>query len=155
MSGAAAGQADWEAFKAHHRATFEETVCFNSYIGTRLEDAGDGWARVALALPPEMLNPFGAVHGGAIAALIDSSAGSAISAGAAHDPALRVMGTIDMQVHYLERAQGERLVAEARVVRAGKAIAVASVDVLDAGGRRVAIGTATYRLGPAGPPNQD
>ena len=58
--------------------------------------------------------------------------------------------TIDMQVHFLERARGSQLVAEGRVVRAGNAIAIAQVDVKDDAGRSVAMGTATFRLGKPG-----
>jgi uncharacterized protein (TIGR00369 family) len=94
------------------------------------------------------MNPFGAVHGGAVSALIDSAAGSAVAAGTLPDD--RIMGTIDMQVHFLERGRGSALVAEGRLVRAGGAIAVASVEVRDDAGALVAMGTATFRLGSPG-----
>lgn len=101
-----------------------------------------------LELTPDVLNPFGAVHGGATSALIDSVAGTAIAAGTLpHD---RILGTIDMQVHFLERGRGSALVAEGRMVRAGGAVAIASVEVRDDGGTLVAIGTATFRLGKPG-----
>jgi acyl-coenzyme A thioesterase PaaI-like protein len=60
------------------------------------------------------------------------------------------MGTVDMQVHFLERGHGSSLIGEGRVVRAGKALAVARVDVHDDAGALVAMGTATFRLGEAG-----
>ncbi len=101
-----------------------------------------------MALRPEVMNPFGAVHGGAISALIDSVAGSAVAAGTLPDD--RIMGTVDMQVHFLERGQGDALIGEGRVVRAGKALAVAHVDVHDDAGALVAMGTATFRLGEPG-----
>jgi uncharacterized protein (TIGR00369 family) len=96
-----------------------------------------------------VMNPFGSVHGGSIAALTDSAAGSAIAAGCAPDSD-RIMGTIDMQVHFLERGKGSALIADARMLRAGRAVAVASVDVRDQAGTLVAMGTATYRMGPPG-----
>jgi uncharacterized protein (TIGR00369 family) len=99
-------------------------------------------------LRPEVMNPFGAVHGGAIAALIDSAAGTAVAAGTL--PEDRIMGTIDMQVHFLERARGSLLIAEGRLVRAGGAVAVASVDVRDDAEALVAMGTATFRMGSPG-----
>lgn len=103
---------------------------------------------MSMQLRPDVMNPFGVVHGGSICALIDSAAGTAIAAGTLPDD--RIMGTIDMQVHFLERAQGTALVAEGRVVRAGKAIAIAQVEVKDDAGRSVAMGTATFRLGRSG-----
>jgi uncharacterized protein (TIGR00369 family) len=95
------------------------------------------------------MNPFGSVHGGSTAALIDSAAGSAIAAGCAPDSD-RIMGTIDMQVHFLARAKGSELTAEGRMVRAGRAVAVAQVEVRDDQGELVALGTATFRLGAPG-----
>lgn len=104
-------------------------------------------------LAPEVLNPFGAAHGGATCALIDSTAGSAVAAAtAAEDGTIgdRLRGTIDMQVHFLERARGAYLIGEGRVIRHGNAIGIAHVDVRDEAGTLVAMGTATFRLGRPG-----
>ena len=123
---------------------FEERASLNQYIGLHLVEAGPGWARMRMDLRPEVMNPFGAVHGGSVSALIDSAAGSAIAAGTLPDD--RIMGTIDMQVHFLERARGTYLLAEGRMVRAGKSVAVAQVEVRDDADALVAMGTATFRL---------
>ena len=139
---------DWPAWIEARREVFERRHSFNRHIGLKLEDAGPGWARMRLDLVPDVLNPFGAVHGGATSALIDSVAGTAIAAGTLPDD--RIMGTIDMQVHFLERGRGSTLIAEGRMMRAGGAVAVASVEVRDDGGTLVAIGTATFRLGKPG-----
>jgi uncharacterized protein (TIGR00369 family) len=139
---------DWAAWVEERRELFERRVSLNQYIGLHLEAAGPGWARMSIKLVPSVMNPFDAAHGGTVCALIDSTAGSAIAAATLPDD--RIIGTIDMQVHFLERAQGSALIAEGRVVRAGNAIAVARVDVKDDVGRTVAIGTATFRLGKPG-----
>ena len=142
------GVYDWDAWVRRRREIFEGRPSLNVYLGLHLEAAGPGWARMRLALRPDVMNPFGVVHGGSVAALIDSAAGSAVAAGTL--PGDRIMGTIDMQVHFLERARGTHLLAEGRVVRAGKAIAVAEVDVRDDAGALVAKGTATFRLADPG-----
>lgn len=139
---------DWPAWIEARRDVFERGRSFNQYVGLELEAAGPGWARMRLDLRPEVMNPFGAVHGGAIGALIDSVAGTAIAAGTV--PEDRIMGTIDMQVHYLERGRGAALIAEGRMVRAGGAVGIANVEVHDDAGTLVAIGTATFRLGKPG-----
>jgi uncharacterized protein (TIGR00369 family) len=139
---------DWDAWIADRRQLFEERVSLNQHIGLHLEAAGPGWARMSMRLVPAVMNPFDAAHGGSVCALIDSVAGSAIAAATLPDD--RIMGTIDMQVHFLERAQGTVLIAEGRVVRAGAAIAIAQVDVKDDAGRAVAMGTCTFRLGKPG-----
>jgi acyl-CoA thioesterase len=140
---------DWQAWIESRRDIFERQPSLNQHIGLHLHDAGPGWARLRMELIPGVMNPFGSVHGGSIAALIDSAAGSAIAAGCAPDSD-RIMGTIDMQVHFLERGKGGVLIADARMVRAGRAVAVATVDVRDEAGTLVAMGTATYRMGPPG-----
>ncbi len=148
------GEFDWDAWCQMRRSIFERQPCLNSYLGLDLIQAGPGWARLRLALRPDVMNPFGAAHGGSTSALIDSAAGHAVAAWCAPESD-RIMGTIDMQVHFLERAQGRELIAEARVVRGGKALAVASVDVRNDAGVLVAMGTATYRLGAPGTPRRN
>lgn len=145
---------DWEAWCETRRSIFERRPCLNTSLGLDLVGAGRGWARLRLVLKPEVMNPFGAAHGGTTSALIDSAAGHAVAAWCAPDSD-RTMGTIDMQVHFLERAQGSELIAEARIIRGGKALAVASVDVRNDAGALVAIGTATYRLGVPGTPRRN
>jgi uncharacterized protein (TIGR00369 family) len=141
-------QADWEAWIESRRALFERGTSLNTHLGLHIDAAGPGWSRMSLRLVPQVLNPFGAAHGGSVCALIDSTAGTAIAAGTLPDD--RIMGTIDMQVHFLERAKGDVLIAEGRMVRAGKAIAIAQVEVHDKAGSLVAIGTATFKLGAPG-----
>jgi uncharacterized protein (TIGR00369 family) len=138
----------WDAWIEERREVFERRVSFNQHCNLLLEAAGPGWARMRMPLTPEVLNPFGAAHGGAVCALIDSAAGTTVAAGTLPDD--RIMGTIDLQVHFLERAVGSALVAEGRLVRAGKAIAVATVEVRDDRAMLVAMGTATFRLGTPG-----
>ncbi len=139
---------DWDAWLRERHGMFEGKASLNKYLGLHLEAAGPGWARMRLALRDDVMNPFGAAHGGTVCALIDSAAGSAIAAGTRPDD--RIRGTIDMQVHFLERASGAYLLAEGRMVRAGRSIAIAQVDVFDDKGARVAMGTATFRLADPG-----
>ena len=139
---------DWAAWIAGRKLLFERGSSLNTHLGLTLEAAGHGWARMSITLRREVMNPFDAAHGGTVAALIDSTAGSAIAAGTLPDD--RIMGTIDMQVHFLQRATGTKLVAEGRMVRAGNAIAIAQVDVHNDRGALVAMGTATFKLGAPG-----
>jgi uncharacterized protein (TIGR00369 family) len=139
---------DWDAWIEDRRDVFERHPSLNHYLGLKLEAAGPGWARMRINLRPEVMNPFGAAHGGTLSALIDSAAGSAVAAGTLPDD--RIMGTIDMQVHFVERASGTTLIAEGRMVRAGRAIAIAQVEVRDDAGSLVAMGTATFKLGAPG-----
>src|SRR5438105_1495426 len=99
---------DWQGWCEGRRELFERRISFNQHCGLQLIDAGPGWARMRMPLTPELLNPFGVAHGGAVSALIDSAAGTTVAAGTL--PEDRIMGTIDLQVHYLERAVGTELI---------------------------------------------
>jgi uncharacterized protein (TIGR00369 family) len=146
---------DWPAWIEGRRDVFERRASLNQFMGLEILEASHDGVTMRLRLRPEMMNPFGSVHGGATAALIDSAAGSAIAAGCAPDSD-RIMGTIDMQVHFLERAKGDALIARGRMVRAGRAVAIAQVDVHDDAGTLVALGTATFRPGvPGAKRNED
>ncbi len=145
---AASSDVDWDAWIEGRRELFERRISLNSYLGLEIVAAGPGWSRLNLRLRPEVMNPFGAAHGGTVSALIDSAAGTAIAAGTLPDD--RIMGTIDMQVHFLERGTSDLLIAEGRMVRAGKAVAIAQVEVRDTLGALVAMGTATFKLGAPG-----
>lgn len=139
---------DWDAWLEVRRELFERRPSLNTYLGLKLDAAGPGWSRMRIDLRPDVMNPFGAAHGGTVSALIDSAAGSAVAAGTLPDD--RIMGTIDMHVHFLERAAGTTLIAEGRMVRAGRAIAIAQVEVRNDAGNLVAMGTATFKLGAPG-----
>jgi uncharacterized protein (TIGR00369 family) len=80
------------------------------------------------------------VHGGVIATLIDIAADFAVCIRTG------VLGvpTINLRVDYLSMASNSELTAAATVVRAGRTIAVADVEVTSASGRKIAVGRGTY-----------
>lgn len=77
-------------------------------------------------------------HGGIIASLIDLAAHAAVAVKIG-----KPAPTIDLRIDYLRPAPGVTLVARARVLRAGRAIARADVDVI-ADGVLVAVGRGTF-----------
>jgi len=80
-------------------------------------------------------------HGGAIATLIDSAATFACSALLG-----RGVPTANIRVDYLRPAGGEMLVATARVIRAGRTLALVDVNV-ESGGKLVATGRCVQASG--------
>jgi len=125
----------------------EETP-FWRHLGIRFVEAEQGRAVVAMPLRPEFgtVNRPDVVHGGAIATLIDAAAGTAIRTLRTPDePAWRGMSTTDLNVSYLDAASSD-LTAEGRVLRSGRAVAWAQVDVRDAGGALVAVGRVTAAI---------
>ena len=80
------------------------------------------------------------IHGGVTAALIDIAGDYAIVAkiGGPGIP------TIDLRIDYLRMAVDTALTAKAEAVKVGRTLGVVNVEVLDDGGRIVAIGRGTY-----------
>lgn len=128
---------------------WEETF-FPQVVGLVLEEAKVDYARLRLPYRPELRQPAGVVHGGAIATLIDTVVVPAVGA---HYPALPIMLTIDMQIRYLGAAREADLVAEGWVVKRGKSIVFCEASVTtDPGHEVVAEGWLTYRVIPQAPP---
>lgn len=104
--------------------------------------------RVCLRLPyrPEVVTVGDVIHGGAISSLVDVAATAAAWSGA--DPDVAARGTtVGFSVSFLSAARGAHLVAEACVLRRGKAICVCDVTVRGADGEPVAKALVTYKLG--------
>jgi uncharacterized protein (TIGR00369 family) len=93
-------------------------------IGMELIEVDPGRAAFALEPGEWMYNPIGSVHGGIAATLLDSAMGCAV-----HTTLEAGVGytTTDLQVRYLRaiRAGGGRVIAEGRVVHAGRRTATA------------------------------
>jgi uncharacterized protein (TIGR00369 family) len=93
-------------------------------LDMELVEVGHGRALFALRPQEWMSNPIGSVHGGIAATLLDSCMGCAV-----HTTLEGGVGytTTDLQVRYLRamRAGGGRVLAEGRVVHAGRRQATA------------------------------
>jgi uncharacterized protein (TIGR00369 family) len=101
--------------------------------------------RVRLPFRDEVTTAGDIVHGGAIAALIDTAATGA--AWSAADLGANPRGTtIALSVNFLAAAHGQDIVADARVIQRGRTITVCEVTVKGANGKRVASALVTYKL---------
>jgi uncharacterized protein (TIGR00369 family) len=118
---------------------------FPSLVGLVVEEVRTDYCRMRLPFRPELTQPAGAVHGGAIATLIDTVVVPAV--GAAYEPG-RTYATLTMNVTYLGAVVDEDAVAEGWVTQRGRSIVFCQAEVTTAGGRPAATGTLTYRVGP-------
>ena len=110
----------------------EDMGPFNRYVGLRCEAVGQGWSRVVCEIRPELCNPWGAVHGGMSATIMDVAGGiAAIYAG--DEP--RQVVTQSSDAHYLRPLTGTMIIAEGRVIRAGRHTCLARADLYDDQGR--------------------
>ncbi len=119
---------------------------FVGRLGARLAALEPDRAVLALPFSPELATMGDVVHGGAIAALIDTAGMVAAWADPETVPESTAGATVSMSVDYVAAARGVDLEATARVIRRGRSLCFCEVDVLGPGEVLVAQGLVTYRL---------
>ncbi len=119
---------------------------FHRWAGMELIDVGDGDAEVAMDLHPHHFNPQGMVHGGIISAIADTSIGLALRSKL---PAGMTHRTAQLDVHFLAKGSGNRLIGRGRAVHLGQRTGYGEAEVVDAGGRVLARASATFIVLPA------
>lgn len=114
-------------------------------FGVRGILAEEGKAVLAMPASQWFCTAGGTFYGGALAMLADVAMGEAVGNTL---PAGGSYATLDFTVHFLRPVQpdGRDMVATATVVHRGRRMAVATTDVSDADGRRVAMGTSSHLL---------
>ena len=119
-----------------------EPSAFGHHIGMRLVDWQPGAARVELALSEVHGNRQGLPHGGIHASLLDSAMGYT---GCHPDEGGRNALTLSLNVQYLSRPEGRRLIATGRRTGGGKSTFFAEAEVTDETGAVIAKGTGVFR----------
>jgi uncharacterized protein (TIGR00369 family) len=127
---------------------FQSGNPFHSLIGVELVERGSGYARCRLPVVEKIRGGVaGSVHGGVLSALVDIVTLSAIAS--VVQPGEQMAGTAELNISYLRPAQGDAVIAEARVLKKGRTLAVVDVDLSGGDGRLVAKGRVSYALRPA------
>jgi uncharacterized protein (TIGR00369 family) len=124
------------------RDSFERQAAMRT-IGASILRVAAGEVDLGLAFREDLTQQHGFLHAGILATILDSACGyAAYSLMAADDAVL----SIEYKINMLAPARGERIVARARIVRAGRTITVCSGDafaVTDGAETLVATMTAT------------
>ncbi|HEX4869085.1 MAG TPA: PaaI family thioesterase [Acidimicrobiales bacterium] len=118
---------------------------FPNVVGLQLEEVRTDYARMRLPFRPELEQPAGVVHGGALATLVDTVVVPAV--GQAYDPGWAYL-TIQMDVRYLGAVAGEDVVAEGWVDQRGRTLVFCHAELRVPSGRLVADGSLTYTVRP-------
>jgi len=107
---------------------FEEKIPFNKALGLQFNFEREGCVICRLPFRDDLIGDIirPALHGGSIAALIDSAAGAAAWSRLDFD---KQPSTIDLRIDYLLPAPKADLLATAEVRRVGKRIVVVNVLV--------------------------
>ena len=111
---------------------------FAPLIGVVVTRIWDRKAEGYLDVTPDVLNPMGIVHGGAMGTLADTVAGcAAFTCG-------QVCVTLDCTMQYLAPGTGSRLFCRAEPKKLGKTILVYDIVITNDQGQMVATGTYTF-----------
>lgn len=112
----------------------------------RLVDVGIGFSHLEIDLGKKHLQPFGFVHGGVFASIIDAACFWAIF----HNIEDQRAGatTVDLKLNYLAPAVSGKLIAKGSQIKLGKTLGYSEARVTDGEGRLLAHGTSTLMILP-------
>ena len=121
-----------------------ERIYFPSLVGVQVEELRVDYCRMRLPFRPELEQPMGVVHGGAIATLIDVCVVPAI--GAAYENVVNY-STVDLHVQYHRALIQEDAIAEGWVTKRGRSVVFCESEVFGrTSGKRIARGYMTYSI---------
>jgi acyl-CoA thioesterase len=117
---------------------YAELVGFTLQIGRR----GSGTSSAALEVRPELLNPNGVVHGGALFAMADTVMGAALHTTLAPG---EYCATVEIKIHFLQPVTKGKIRCRTRLVHRGSRIAVLESH-LSVGRQQVAQALGTFAI---------
>ncbi len=96
---------------------YADLVGFSLRSGRR----GSGTSAATVAVRPELLNPNGVVHGGALFAMADTAMGAALHTTLAPG---EFCATVEIKIHFLQPVSKGKIRCSTRLVQRGSRIAV-------------------------------
>ena len=140
-------------------SAFFDRIPFNQLLGMEVIHVSREHVEVRMAMKPEMIGNFihQTLHGGVIASILDVAGGLQAVIGAyertrempeqERRAVLSRVGTIDLRVDYLQPGRGQWFLARARLMRAGRKVAVTRMELHNDREALLAVGTGTYLCG--------
>jgi uncharacterized protein (TIGR00369 family) len=123
---------------------FGVTIPFVENLGIRLIERSKERAIIALTKRPELLNSWGATHGGVIMTMLDLVMSVAVRG---HYGVAGGVLTVDISVGFLNASLGD-ITAEGRVLNAGKSTAFCEAEAHDETGKLLSKAIGTFKLLP-------
>ncbi len=116
-------------------------VPFVQLIGMELVELAIGEAKIRLDMRDELRQPYGLLHGGATASLIDTATAFAILGNLGDG---EMASTVDLTIQYLRPHTEGAIICTAKVTRAGKRLLFVAAEVENEAGKLVATALSTY-----------
>ncbi len=116
---------------------------FLKYIGAKVEKMEEGYCKISIDFKDNLTRYGNIINGGVIATLADSAGGCAVLS--VNDG--RDQLTVNLNISYLSAIKSGPVSAEATVLRAGKNIVYAEIDIYDGSKKKCAkaVGTWLFR----------
>jgi uncharacterized protein (TIGR00369 family) len=121
-----------------------EIVNFCPYfelLSMKMQDIGIGYSVLEIDLTKKHLQPFGMVHGGVFASIIDAAAFWSVYFGIEDQSA--GLTTVDLKLNYLAPAASGKLIARGRQIKVGSTLGYAEAEVTDETGKVLTHGSST------------
>ena len=138
-----------QTFTDENKARMTKVIEMTPYmvhLGMELVDASDSYAKLKLRYQDQNSTAAKALHGGAIASLIDTTGAMAAWTTAEVATPKYFGSTVGVTVNYLSAVIGQDCFAEGRVLKRGKEVIYAEVKVTNEDGKLCAQGTVIYRI---------
>jgi len=110
-------------------------------LGIELEEIDEEKVVMSLTMQEKLRQPYGLLHGGATASLIDTATAFAVITATGTDEKAT---TVDLTVQYLRPHTDGKIFCTAKVMRAGKRLLFLSAEVVNEQGKLVAVALSTY-----------
>ncbi len=138
---------------------WNDKMPFNTLLGLNITKFNAEVSEVRFVWQDKLIgNPILKIlHGGVTAAALDLAGGAVAAANVIESleeitpdimhKSLSKLGTIDLRTDYLRPGKGEEFIVTARIIRSGKRVAVARMEMHNEKGEHIAFGTGTYIVG--------
>ena len=123
-------------------------------LSMKICDVGIGYAVIEIDLAQKHLQPFGNVHGGVFASIIDAASFWSLYYDVEDQDA--GLTTVDLKLNFLLPARSGKMIARGQRLKMGKTLGYAQAEVNDENGTMVAHGTSIVIVQPEkGIPTQE
>ncbi|MFC1885160.1 PaaI family thioesterase [Thermodesulfobacteriota bacterium] len=129
-----------------HMAAIAKTVNtspFFELLSMEIKYLRLGESRIEVEVQKKHLQPYGMVHGGVCASLVDASVYWAVYAGFGRAVGLT---TVDLRLNYLAPVQEGKMIAKGRSIKTGKTICLGEATIEDENGKLLSHGTSTLMV---------
>ena len=118
-------------------------IPFTEHLGVQLIESTKEHALVSLKRRPELLNSWGATHGGVIMTMLDLVMSWAVRG---HYGVAGGVLTVDLSVGFMKGSFGDKVIAEGKVLHGGKSTAFCEAEARDDAGALLAKAIGTFKL---------